>query len=96
MEDNEDNNNNNNSIDIYTNNNYSNINNNLLGLTTPSSPSLRCWQRLSRTLVGLPCLFVHAPRRYAAIPRSPTHTDRLETEQVASLYRAARAAHHQV
>lgn len=76
--------------DNYTNNNYSNVNNNLLELPTPSSPGARVWQRWSRGLLGLNCLFLPAPRRYMAVPRSPTLTDRIDLEQAGARYRADR------
>jgi len=50
-------------VEDVENNNYSCVNNNLLELPEPSSPSLRRWQRWSRNLVGLNCLFVPTPRR---------------------------------
>lgn len=68
-------------VEDVENNNYSCVNNNLLELPEPSSPSLRRWQRWSRNLVGLNCLFVPTPRRYMAIPRTPVQTDKLELHQ---------------
>lgn len=76
----------------YTNNNYSNVNNNLLELPTPGSPGLRLWQRWTRNIVGLNCLFVPTPRRYLALPRTPVQTDSLDIHQAASIYRHSRAA----
>lgn len=84
------NNNTYNNDNFYTNNNYSNVNNNLLELPTPSSPGARVWQRWSRGLLGLNCLFLPAPRRYMAVPRSPTLTDRIDLEQAGARYRADR------
>jgi len=75
---------------IYTNNNYSNVNNNLLELPASGSPTARRWQRWSRNIVGLNCLFIPTPRRYMAVPRTPVLTDRLETEAAAATYRARR------
>lgn len=78
-------------VDDVENNNYSSVNNNLLELPAPTSPSLRRWQRWGRNFVGLNCLFVPTPRRYMAIPRTPVQTDRLDMHQAASMYRAARS-----
>jgi len=79
-----------NNNNIYTNNNYSNVNNNLLELPSSSSPTVRRWQRWSRNIVGLNCLFIPTPRRYMAVPRTPVLSDRLETEAAAATYRARR------
>jgi len=76
---------------FYQNNNYSNVNNNnLLELPAPSSPGLRRWQRWSRNVVGLNCLFLPTPRKYMAVPRTPVQTDRLDTTEASAVYRATR------
>jgi len=76
---------------FYQNNNYSNVNNNnVLDLPVPSSPGLRRWQRWSRNVVGLNCLFVPTPRKYMAVPRTPVQTDRLDTTEASAIYRATR------
>ena len=75
------------------NNNYSNVNNNLVNLAdppAPTSPTLRVWRKLSKNMVGLHGLFVPTPRRYAAVPRTPTITDILGLDEAASVYRASR------
>jgi len=62
----------------------------LLELPAPSSPGLRRWQRWSRNVVGLNCLFVPTPRKYMAVPRTPVQTDRLDTTEASAVYRATR------
>jgi len=80
----------NNNSDVYTNNNYSCVNQNALDLPTPDSPSLARLQRWGRNLTGLHGLFTPQPRRYLAVPRTPTLSDRLDTFQAAAIYRASR------
>jgi len=81
----------NNNSDVYTNNNYSCVNQNALDLPTPDSPSLARLQRWGRNLTGLHGLFTPQPRRYLAVPRTPTLSDRLDTFQAAAIYRASRS-----
>ena len=54
---------NNNNSDVYTNNNYSCVNQNALDLPTPDSPSLARLQKWGRNLTGLHGLFTPQPRR---------------------------------